>query len=547
MSAKLFYSLFYLLAKPAVWGGLAGVGFLLFFYGNSLWQLLSRQAGESWQALLAESYFHHVLLFSFGQAFLSALLSISGGLLIAHALFYQHFAGKSWLLKLFSLSMVLPVLVAIFGLLGVYGRAGWLHELLLFLHIDWRPNGYGLSGILLAHVFFNLPLSSKIFYQTLQSIPHQQRRLACQLGIIDWHFIRLVEWPYVRQQVLPVFSLIFMLCFTSFTVVLTMGGGPKYTTLEVAIYQAITFDFELSKAAMLALVQFALCFILFQLSAYFAKTTPTAVNAHADYIVPMPRYIAYGHRFILVVTVIFLLLPLLQVVISGLDIRAWQLAWDNPQLWRALGYSLIIAPTAGLVCLLFTLLLLLGARQFHYRQAVKTASSMVNVGMTILAIPSLVLAVGLYLLLQQFTINNTLLFIIVVLCNALLAMPFAIRLLMLPLYNNMVYYERLCAALGIVGWQRWKLIEWQSIKRPCQRAFALASALSLGDFTAIALFGNQDFTSLPRLLYQQIGHYRNQEAGVTALLLLLFCSLIFLLLDSDDKIKKPVLPLPPRA
>ncbi|MFX4002066.1 hypothetical protein ACJBX4_10665, partial [Streptococcus suis] len=61
-----------------------------------------------------------------------------------------------------------------------------------------------------------------------------------------------------------------------------------------------------------------------------------------------------------------------------------------------------------------------------------------------------------------------------------------------------------------------------------------AFALSLGDFTAIALFGNQDFSSLPRLLYQQLGHYRSQEAVVTALILLLLCALIFLVIEKTD-------------
>ena len=85
----------------------------------------------------------------------------------------------------------------------------------------------------------------------MQSIPYQQRQLAAQLNLQGWQFVKLVEWPAFRQQCLPTFSLIFMLCFTSFTVVLTLGGGPQYTTLETAIYQAILFEFDLPKAALL--------------------------------------------------------------------------------------------------------------------------------------------------------------------------------------------------------------------------------------------------------------------------------------------------------
>ena len=56
--------------------------------------------------------------------------------------------------------------------------------------------------------------------------------------------------------------LVFMLCLTSFAVVLTLGGGPKSTTLEVAIYQSLRFDFEPTRAVVLALLQLCLCLLV---------------------------------------------------------------------------------------------------------------------------------------------------------------------------------------------------------------------------------------------------------------------------------------------
>ena len=114
-------------------------------------------------------------------------------------------------------------------------------------------------------------------------------------------------------------------------------------------------------------------------------------------------------------------------------------------------------------------------------------------------------------------------------------MPFVLRILTEPFNNNMLYYERLCNSLGIVGWQRFRLIEWHTLRTPINYALALAFALSLGDFTAIALFGNQEFTSLPHLLYQQLGSYRYQEAAVTAGILLLLCGAIFALIENQKE------------
>ncbi len=512
---------------------------LLLIYGNSLWQLLAYQSENNWLSVLREPYVRHILIFSFYQALLSAGLSVGLGLLVAHALFYQDFIGKKLVLKWFSLTMVLPVLVAIFGLLGVFGGAGWLASGLSVLGIDFKVNIYGLSGILIAHIFFNLPLSAKVFLHSLQSIPNQQRQLATQLGVLNFNFIRLVEWRYVRRQILPTLALVFMLCFTSFTIVLTLGGSPKYTTLEVAIYQAIIFDFDLGRAAIFALMQFVFCFVLFQISSYFSKHIPTAKSIGNSYRLPLSVGINTFHQLILFVVILFMLLPLLSVFVSSLDISAWQKSLASKQLYQALAYSLCIAPMAGGLSVLMSSVLLLGARQFHWVGKDNVASHIISTGMMILAVPTLVLAVGLFLLLRQFDVTTPYLFVLVVLCNALMSMPFALRILTQPFYHNMTYYEKLCQSLGVRGFARLRLIEWQNLQRPIKSAFALATALSLGDFTVIALFGNENFTSLPRLLYQQLGNYHSQEAAVTAFILLAFCAVIFYLVEeiNDDKVR----------
>ena len=94
---------------------------------------------------------------------------------------------------------------------------------------------YGLQGILLAHLFFNLPLATRLLLQALENIPVEQRQLAAQLGMNGWQQFRFVEWPALRRQILPSGALIFMLCFASFATVLSLGGGPQATTIELAI------------------------------------------------------------------------------------------------------------------------------------------------------------------------------------------------------------------------------------------------------------------------------------------------------------------------
>jgi len=58
----------------------------------------------------------------------------------------------------------------------------------------------------------------------------------------------IVREPWLRRQLPPVAALIYMLCFTSFSTILILGGGPKATTVELAIYQALTFTYEPDRA-----------------------------------------------------------------------------------------------------------------------------------------------------------------------------------------------------------------------------------------------------------------------------------------------------------
>lgn len=69
----------------------------------------------------------------------------------------------------------------------------------------------------------------------------------------------------------PVAALIFMLCFASFATVLSLGGGPQATTIELAIYQALSYDYDPARAAMLALIQMVCCLGLVLLSQRLSK------------------------------------------------------------------------------------------------------------------------------------------------------------------------------------------------------------------------------------------------------------------------------------
>ncbi len=56
-----------------------------------------------------------------------------------------------------------------------------------------------------------------------------------------------------------------------------------------------------------------------------------------------------------------------------------------------------------------------------------------------------------------------------------------------------VRYGMLCHSLGMSGFTRLRVIELRALKRPLAQALAFACVLSIGDFGAVALFGNEQF------------------------------------------------------
>lgn len=80
----------------------------------------------AWSTIWRDSYLWHVVRFSFWQAFLSAVLSVVPAVFLARALYRRRFPGRLALLRLCAMTLILPVLVAVFGILSVYTvRAGW--------------------------------------------------------------------------------------------------------------------------------------------------------------------------------------------------------------------------------------------------------------------------------------------------------------------------------------------------------------------------------------------------------------------------------------
>jgi thiamine transport system permease protein len=486
----------------------------------------------------SDPYYRHITQFSFYQALLSTLLSVSLAIPVSHALFRREFWGKALLLKLFATTLVLPVLVAIFGLLAIYGNSGLVSNLFNFFDSKLPFSIFGLNGILLAHVFFNLPFACRLFLQALHSIPTKQHQLASHLGMKHWHKFRFVEWPHIKGQIAHISGLIFMLCFTSFATVMALGGGPKSTTIELAIYQAIKFDFDLQTGALLALWQICLCATL----AFFIQrmTLPAKLSSNFQGTKNTFIYdssISKLWDFSWIIGIILLVTPpLIMVVISGLNQQLLAVLSDV-RFWNALKNSLIIASGASLLAVSCAFFILLASRQWRLVGFNQRADKIELLATIILVTPGLVISTGLFLLLRELGSFSSLAIYIVIAVNGLMALPFVLKSLSIPMLQNAQKYELLCASLGIKSFNRFYWIEWKALKGPILQSLCLSFVLSIGDLSAIALFGSHSFSTLPLYLFQLLGSYQMQSAAVVALVLLLLSVGIFIIIEQIFKQK----------
>lgn len=496
---------------------------------------------------LTNSWLRRVIAFSFFQATLSTLLSVGLAIPLAHVLARRDFPGRSQLLGLFSLAFIIPTIVAVFGIVAVYGVNGWINQaaqnlaqLLNATNPDDNLLGsiYGLKGILLAHVFFNLPFATRVLLQSIEAVPQHQWKLAAQIGMSRWQAGRLLEWPAFRPQLPGLLLLIFSLCFTSFAIVLTLGGGPRATTIEVAIYQALRFDFNLGAAVALATVQLFCCGILVFL-ARGQQVTDLSIDTYSKGARnSRPKFSTnhyqrdhllakLGDYTLIAVALAFVITPMLALATSALRPELINILFEYSTLKAAFN-TLWVALASGILCLLIALGLLITGRHLDLRLARPGfARVLQNCGILILVIPPIVLGTGLFLLLRPVADVFALALVLVVLINAVMGLPFALRIIGLPLWRSARRYDRLGDSLGITGLARLRIIEWPVIKKPLMFALAVSTTLSAGDLTAIALFGSERVTTLPLLLYQRMGSYRMYEAAATALLLMLLCLILF--------------------
>ena len=464
-------------------------------------------------------YDWRAIQFTLVQAALSGLLSVLFAIPVARALARRRFFGRSVLVTLLGAPFILPVIVAILGLTAVFGRNGWVSGMLIWA--GFEPFSiYGFHGVILAHVFFNLPLATRLLVQGWATVPAENFRLATSLRFRSRDVFRHIEWPMLRAAVPGAFAVIFLICTTSFAVALTFGGGPNATTVELAIYEAFRYDFDLGRAALLSVVQFLICTTAVVIS--LRMTLPPVGQDRQDRIVRRFDAAGAGARAFdgvwIVLAALFLIAPLTALFAKGMGAVPSLPA----SVWLAAGRSVLTALGSATIAIVLAVTLALAAQRHRAFEAIGTLS---------IAASPLVIGTGLFLILFPVVTISDVALPVTALVNAIMALPFCLRALVPAVRTAEADFGRLADGLNMQGWARLRLFVLPRIRGPLGFSAGLSAALSMGDLGVITLFAPPDGATLPLQIYRLMGSYRMEQASGAALLLLALALVIFYIFD----------------
>ena len=208
------------------------------------------------------SYNIRLIYISVIQAFLSAILSCVIAIPFALSLYrHKELTISKIIISLCGYAFVLPSILIVFSVIGIFGTNGVINNYTNFYQIFNIKSIFGLKGIILGHVLLNAPFATRLFFQNLNTISKSYVDLSKSLSLKFWSNTIKIEWPILKQNLLSIFSIIFVLCFLSFAIVMALGRGPSTSTIEVAIYQLALFDLNFNKAIVLSIFQILICLI----------------------------------------------------------------------------------------------------------------------------------------------------------------------------------------------------------------------------------------------------------------------------------------------
>ena len=544
--------------------------FLVLFYFYPLLKivLLSLWPEGSWNPATLGNLVHSpvyglILWFTCWQAVVSTLLTLALALPGAFIFARYRFFGKNLLQALMTVPFVLPTVVTAAAFRALLGTTGLMNNWLLAGFNLARPPiniDQTVGFFLLAHVFYNYTLVVRIVGGFWAGLNPDLRAAATMLGASPWQSFRRITLPLLMPAIGSAALLVFIFCFTSFGVVLILGG-PRYATLEVEIYRQSVQLFNLPMAAALSLTQIAVNFLLMWFHARLSNKSQ--VTFYSDSATGSAVKIKTAGQRIFVGTnilfMVFLLVtPLLALLVrsvigeDGLTLAYYSALFTTQA--RSVFFVEPIAAVAnsvGFALAAMTIAVILGLLASTFLAAKRgKGTSSVHLWDAIIMLPlatsAVTLGFGYIITLNKPPLNLRDSLALVPIAHALVAFPFVVRCILPSIRRIPQTLREAAALLGASPIQVWRWVDIPIISRAILVGAVFAFSISMGEFGASAFVTRPHTQTMPVAIFRFLGQPGDlnygQAMAMSSILMLVTCSGFWLLgrLGISEKTQQPL-------
>lgn len=477
--------------------------------------------------VLGDASLRRVITFTFWQALLSTALTLAVGLPAAFLLARYHFSGKSLLRVISGIPFVLPTLVVAAAFDALLGPRGWVNIVAVrTLDLEHPPIVFvGTFGaILVAHVFYNVTIVLRLVGDFWAQLSPRIEQAARTLGASPWRTFRYVTLPSIAPAVTAAALLVFLFLFTSFGVILTLGG-PRFSTLETEIYYQTVALFDLPTAAVLSLIQLAFTLALTVVYTRLSErvSRPVELRAPSAAVKPFPPgargLLARGFLALLVLLIASPLAGLALRSVSRLEPERGQVAFEEEltlDYYAALSESdsgnIFFASPAdairtSLVYASATIVLALAvgvpAAWALARNSESRLSRLIDpILMLPLGTSAVTLGLGFIVALDTPPLDLRASPLLVPLAHALVALPLVVRSLAPALRSIRPRIRQAAVVLGATPGQVVRHVDLPLVGRAVAVSALFAFAVSIGEFGATALIARPEYPTIPVLIYR---------------------------------------------
>ncbi|MEC7843861.1 MAG: iron ABC transporter permease, partial [Actinomycetota bacterium] len=458
--------------------------------------------------ILASSATWKVIWFTTWQALLSTFISLLIGICIANVFTKFQFRGKQFLKALSVIPFVMPTVVVATAFISVNEFLG-LDKTIFTLQGST-------FGIIIAHVFFNTAIVVRTVGGVWPLIDFQSEMAARTLGSSSFTTFFRVTLPQLKSSLLASGSLAFLFTFTSFGVILLLGGLEK-ATLETEIWRYATQRTDFKTAAVLGLAQLLIIIAMLALNSRSRKQG-TAVHKSA-FNPSQPSYITA--RFLklrlgscIVFIAGFLGLPFAVLAERSLNTNNGysflyykQIFLESSDRFSIFGTRQAIVNSllwASLAMILATILGLLAAILLAHKSKKISRSSDV-----ILLLPlgtsGVLIGFGIIVGLDTSIFDVRSEWWIVPVAQAILGVGFVSRIVSTALNNQNPELKQAAQTLGAAPMKVWWHIEMPVISRSLVAGAIFAFAIAIGEFGATAFLARPQRPTIPTAVFNLLG------------------------------------------